>query len=595
LLFISIFFSCVPFSLAAKNFKTSYDVTYQINDTGITHVTFKTTLTNTSSQFYASSYKIKVGFLKITNVSASDQNGKINPTVIKTPDGETIAITFNKKVVGIKKTLPFTVSFDTKEVAQKQGHIWEVNIPGIANQKDFDEFTAHVLPPKSFDAPTYVKPNSGNGTDFTKDQLGKSGISMAFGNKQYYAFSLSYHLENTHLFPTTEQITLPPTTNYQHVVIDDINPKPQNVVQDADGNWIASYALTPSKKVSVVVKGRASVSLYPEKISLSSDEKKLYTQQQPYWESNEKLQALAKKLKTPEHIYAYVVNTLHYDFSRVTANSPRLGAAGVLQNPTSAVCLEFTDLFVALSRAANIPAREVDGFAYTQNSRQRPISLLKDILHAWPQYYDKEKQTWIMVDPTWGNTTGGTDYFNIMDFDHVAFVIKGQRSDYPIPPGGYKTKGFENAKDVSVSFADSFTVPIPTAKIKTTLSPTTIAGLPIRGTMQISVAHGGIFPSREIAIQSTSFFPAKQTVTSTAIPPFGFITIPFSFSGTSFLTNQTSTITIHIAQDRVSKNIRIVPFFLSVTGIVEGGVIFGITAVVLYIITTRARRLPFFR
>jgi len=51
-----------------------------------------------------------------------------------------------------------------------------------------------------------------------------------------------------------------------------------------------------------------------------------------------------------------------------------------------------------------------------------------------------------MVDPTWGNTTGGVDYFNTFDFDHLAFVVKGISSTYPVPAGGYKLTGDENKK-----------------------------------------------------------------------------------------------------------------------------------------------------
>jgi transglutaminase-like putative cysteine protease len=56
------------------------------------------------------------------------------------------------------------------------------------------------------------------------------------------------------------------------------------------------------------------------------------------------------------------------------------------------VCLEFTDLFIAIARAAGIPAREIDGFGYTQNAINRPISIDEDILHAWPEYYDTAKK-----------------------------------------------------------------------------------------------------------------------------------------------------------------------------------------------------------
>ena len=57
--------------------------------------------------------------------------------------------------------------------------------------------------------------------------------------------------------------------------------------------------------------------------------------------------------------------------------------------------MEFTDLFVAIARAAGIPARESVGYAYTTNSRLRPLSLVTDVLHAWPEYYDADKKIWV--------------------------------------------------------------------------------------------------------------------------------------------------------------------------------------------------------
>ena len=180
-----------------------------------------------------------------------------------------------------------------------------------------------------------------------------------------------------------------------------MDPRPTNVIVDKDDSWLAQYNLLPSQKVDVIVDGKAEVHLVPKIQKLSEKESAIYIAQKQYWEaSSDTIRELADELKTPQAIYNYVVKTLKYDFSRVTDSKPRLGALGALKEQNSAVCLEFTDLFIALARAEGIPAREVDGFAYTENSKQRPFSLVKDILHAWPEYYDKDQKTWIMVDPT---------------------------------------------------------------------------------------------------------------------------------------------------------------------------------------------------
>lgn len=598
-LFFIFFFILFSFSsqtvFANTNFTASYDTTYTIDNNGITHALFRIGLTNQTTQYFASSYKIKIGISSIANVLASDDGGKITPTLTKTAEGQTITLTFNKKIVGKGKTTNFILSFDTNEIAQKQGSIWEVNIPGMKDQKDFEKFTVHVKPPDLFGPPTYIKPDTNSPTlDFTKEQLGKGGVSLAFGDKQYYSFSLVYHIENPYFFPRHVDIALPTTTNYQTVTIDSLNPRPENVIEDTDGNWIATYALAPSQKYDITANGRIFVKLYPETETLSSRKQQEYIQPKPYWENNEKILQLAQKLKTPEAIYAYVVNHLTYDFTRVTGNSPRLGAAGVLENPSSAVCLEFTDLFVALARAANIPAREIDGFGYTQNTQQRPVSLVKDILHAWPEYYDAEKKAWIMIDPTWGNTTSGIDYFHTLDFDHVAFVTKGAKSDLPVPAGGYKTKKFADAKDITVTFTDPFEIPLPSVKVHTKFPKKTTAGTPFTGSLLLTSEGGVSFPSQNITVTTKDLSPTSQKINSVVIPPFGTAVVPIYFHAEQFLTNKTADTTIQVNKESLSETIAIQPFFQTYS-MLTGGILFGSITIFIFFIAQRARRIPFFR
>lgn len=230
-------------------------------------------------------------------------------------------------------------------------------------------------------------------------------------------------------------------------------PKPTDVKIDADGNWIAVYTLSARQRVDVTVVGTVQIfASYrpfpkPSDVTLSSNLKE--TQ---YWQVNDpKIKALAAELKTPKAIYDYVSQTLKYDFARVTPNVQRFGAVKALENPTQAICMEFTDLFIAIARAAGTPAREINGYAYTENPQLQPLSLVADVLHAWPEYYDKAKGAWIPIDPTWGSTTGGVDYFSKLDLRHFAFVIHGNDSVKPFPPGSYKL-GVNPQKDVFVSF-----------------------------------------------------------------------------------------------------------------------------------------------
>ncbi|HSD98527.1 MAG TPA: transglutaminase-like domain-containing protein [Patescibacteria group bacterium] len=589
--FASSFFITTHDAHADTKVTSAVAMQYNVAASGVTHVTAHISLTNTTENYYVSSYTLKLGFENITNITASDPNGPITTTVKPSGQGQEITLTFNDVVAGKGKTLPFTLSFDTENVASENGTIWEVNIPGLASQDDFSDFSVDVSVPPSFGKATFIKPfvNETN-LHFTKDDLGKSGISLAFGNSQTYAYSLTYHIENTNVFPVKTDIALPPTTNYQDVSLQSISPKPDNVRLDTDGNWLATYTLSPSQKLSISAAGLIAVSLTPKEVLLSDSDRKLYLQQQSFWQvNNSQIKTLATSLKTPEAIYNYVVTHLTYDFARVTNEQIRIGALGVLQNPSSAVCLEFTDLFIALSRAAGIPAREIDGFAYTQNTISRPLSLSKDVLHAWPEYYDNDKHTWVMVDPTWGNTTGGVDYFHLLDFDHVAFVVKGVSSTYPVPAGGYKFTSDQNRKDVSVDVTQETITDQPILSMKFTMPESVASGLPIGGSATLENTGSVLFPSQPMQVTTTRLKPLAQFVSSPAIPPFGTVTKQIAFDKTPFLTNLHDTITITLDGKSVTSSIAVVPVTRQI--LIIGGISVALFITCIWLIAKKPWRL----
>lgn len=591
-LFVYLFIGLLNPVHADSNFFTDYDITYNVFQNGVTHATINGTLTNLTSRTYATQYGIVLGFDDITQVGASDEKGSITPQVQKTADGYNINLKFNDQVVGLNKQLHFTISFDTSEIAQQAGNIWEVNIPGLANQIDFHSFQVTVKVPQSFGPAAFIKPaQADNSLVFTKDQLGTSGISITFGTQQIYTLNLTYHLKNTNVFPIKTELALPPTTNYQNVSISQINPAPQNVLIDKDGNWLAQYYLLPRQSLDVKVQGNAVLSLQPKSETLSDSQRKLYLQEQPYWQTtNPAIIQEAKQLHTPEAIYDFVVKTLTYDYKRVSNDEPRVGAVGVLENPKSAVCLEFTDLFVTLARAAGIPAREIDGYGYTQNSKERPVSVGKDILHAWPEYYDDTQKAWIMIDPTWGNTTNGVDYFHVLDFDHIAFVVKGVESDYPIPAGGYKSVSDENKQDVNVSFSQTEPDLTEQLAFSALVNKEYWAGLPIGANILVKNSGQVMTHEQTIFISSNSLTPSTQQLYLPPIPPYGSTEVNFAFQKVSFLTNKVYPFTIQLAGKSLDSEVTAVPIIINQVTIL-GGIGIVLFTIIIFITARKAGRL----
>jgi hypothetical protein len=91
------------------------------------------------------------------------------------------------------------------------------------------------------------------------------------------------------------------------------------------------------------------------------------------------------------------------------------------------------------------------GYAYTENPKTQPVSLVADVLHSWVEYWDVEKKVWKPIDPTWGSTSG-ISYFDSLDTKHIAFVKHGSDPELPLPPGSYKL-GDNPQKDVHVSLS----------------------------------------------------------------------------------------------------------------------------------------------
>ncbi|MDP3940769.1 MAG: hypothetical protein Q8Q49_00510, partial [bacterium] len=140
LLFVVILLLLVVFPsriFASEYFSTSYYVTYTVKEDGTTRATIKVTLTNKTKDYFASSYKIQVGFENIDNLAASDPDGPLTTKKASVEGGTEIEASFNKHVVGEGNKLTYAISFDTPDIARKDGSVWEINIPGLENSEEF--------------------------------------------------------------------------------------------------------------------------------------------------------------------------------------------------------------------------------------------------------------------------------------------------------------------------------------------------------------------------------------------------------------------------------------------------------------------------
>lgn len=455
------FFVFTNNALALSEFASDVEVSYNVSPEGKTTVIHDITLTNLFSDLYATSYSLVLDNIEPKNPNASESGKALNLETKSEGTNTTLKVKFEDAVVGKDKSRKFQIAFEEDKTTTKAGEVWEINIPRISSEDSFNSYYLKLVVPASFGQLAYLSPEAEDSYQegsnyiytFNRRKVAGAGITAGFGEFQVFSFNLNYHLENPLTRTSQVEIAIPPDTQHQKVYYTSIVPEPINIDVDEDGNWIAVYNLKPRERIDVVANGSVQIFSSARPFTTPSAESLMKNlEEKPYWEiSDSNIKDVAASLKTPQDVYNFVVNNLSYDYDRVRPNVERMGAKAALVNPTSAICMEFTDLFVALSRAAGIPAREINGYAYTENPEIQPLSLVADVLHAWPEYWDQERSAWIPVDPTWGSTTGGIDFFNKLDLRHFTFVIHGSDSVKPFPPGSYKL-GANPQKDVFVNF-----------------------------------------------------------------------------------------------------------------------------------------------
>jgi hypothetical protein len=480
---------------------------------------------------------VTVGATNLASILAWDSYGPLTPEVTKTTNRTQISINFTNKAVGKNKTNLLKLRYETSDFSAVNGSVLEVTIPGMSKMAELSDYQIDLVVPLSFGPVSFIQPKPDtqyqeNGNEiyhFSKGKLSKfEGVSAAFGESQVFDFSLNYQLKNPNKFPGRTEIVLPADNSYQQVSYSSIAPRPIAVREDQDSNWLATYYLDSDQELNVIASGSVQIfikeQLQPKTPAMDEDLLKQYLKKDIYWEVDDPLiKAQAEKLGNVEDIYRFVSDTLIYDYGRLNRPSKRLGALSAITKPESSLCMEFTDLFIALARAHGIPAREVDGFAYTPNPKLRPLSLSSDVLHAWPEYFDSTKNIWIPVDPTWENTTGGIDFFHKLDLNHFAFVRHGIKSNFPAPPGAYSLS--TTKKNINVWFGKK-ELKLAKADLQIITASEQMAGLPVSGKIVISNSGQIAIYNQKATIKTKGF---EKTFGLAVLPPYASFSQDFYF------------------------------------------------------------------
>lgn len=503
------------------SFKTEATSTYTVHTAGTTRVEHRFTITNLKPTTYLKQYSIKLQFPSVTEIAATSQGQAIKPYVVKDGPATSITLNFDDDVVGEGKTRVFTIAYTTKDVATGSGNVLEVRIPAFSSAQE-NQHVVYLNTPLKYGRPVRTNPNPdrqttvGETLQLQYNRFPNDGISVLFGSEQTYDLITTYKLTNPSSSLGYTQIALPPDTSYQRMEYRLLEPRPQSMKIDEDGNWIATYLLEANTTVAVRVETQVTVTLEPDPFVPIIQPVADHVAEKPFWQSSAaSVKNLAQSAMLHD-IYNNVIKALSYDTERVKQGdiTNRLGAEQALASPTAAVCQEYADVLIAAWRSVGVPARRLNGYAFSQNQETRPSSFRGTVLHAWVDYFDQASSRWRMVDPTWEDTTGGVDYFSEFDLNHIVLSINGISSSDPAPAGSYTESPEDAHLEVKVATATASAQPAFSA----TVTPRTAFGLKIPGAYTVTLENetGRAWYDTHVTLTTdagTTVTPSQQTST----------------------------------------------------------------------------------
>lgn len=442
---------------AASEFSYTIDMNYAINDDGTTRVTSSYRITNNTNNRVLASLQINTPTNDVADIAARYADGSSLPFSAADKTNTTLG-NFAYKEINLRfadwpsgrgTTQDFSVSYTTGSLVDIKGSSRTFYVPSLAEVGANENYNISVSVPASFGTmiSTGALPQI-DGSDGDKvryrfananDLLGRS-FTLIFGETTIYKADFTFPLKNTTNRDRVFTVTLPPNTPTQKIYINKLDPQPIATRVDTDGNILADYTVPARGTVTVHTDISAQVTYRAYDLSKGGKTSDIpqelirdYTGSTRFWQTDDAelrakaQQAVSGKTNVVDILRALqklTNDTLTYNNEKIKYNI-RQGSGRALRNPDNAVCLEYSDLMIALLRSQGIPARMPVGYAYAGTLKQSKS--VADSLHSWVEAY-VPGIGWMNLDPTWSEKF---DNFGKSDLDHFTFAIWGRQDAVP--------------------------------------------------------------------------------------------------------------------------------------------------------------------
>lgn len=362
--------------------------------------------------------------------------------VEKTAEKTTITIRFK---LGGRKRLTYHISYIADNLVSGVGPIYESKFGGIIlGPRDFSH-QKHIVEVQGLagsklfltnpDAQILENDPPTVRYETSIDAPGSfEGLKVQFCTQPtYYKLTLTERLTNQSTDKIDDMrlnmILFTKEASWQFAALTSSNYQVKTMYVDNENNWHGVFEvgeISPGATKELQLELIYEIDVYDPRISENdvgalSEASWLtaYLEPDNKWESDHPLivQAATSAVDGATNAYLagqkiveFVVDRLNYQ-----TQTTRHGALWAYLNRIGD-CSEYTDLSVALARAAGLPARAMYGWGYSENNLGG---------HAWVEFYLPNKG-WQPADPTWAEAFG--DHFAKLNPIHLTRSIRGLNS-----------------------------------------------------------------------------------------------------------------------------------------------------------------------
>lgn len=317
-----------------------------------------------------------------------------------------------------------------------------------------------------------------------------NSIKLIFGKNIIYKFDISKSLNNPTNINNQYEIILPPDTQFQKIIIEDVSIQPTQSIIDNNGNYILIFTLDAQTQKDVKISGYIIMEnheYYSKEISTHYDSSDIYWGLET--KQIEKVKEYLEKKGVSEtsdnsvlsrYLYDYVIETLKPSTSATTlSGGVRRGAIDILKSPNESTPEDYTDLLRALLTYYEIPTIYTIGYVSDISSYQE-----NGMFHYWLQSYFNDK--WNILDP-YLEDFSKVSLFNREQLDHITILNRVHDSISPILT-------YYSDNDISFEYLiDSEVVYNPQSNISISLEPYSILNKYIYGKISVENTGNTIF------------------------------------------------------------------------------------------------------